>query len=117
MIKKLKITVLGETYDVTVEEVGDTESAPVEVASKDMTKPPLYADPKPVIEVKAPISGAICEIPVKVGDDVKSGDCLCIIEVMKMKNTIPAPKDGVVTGIFVRTGTTVEADTLLLTME
>ncbi len=117
MIKKLKITVLGETYDVTVEEVDENESTPVETSVKEQIKAPLFSESKPVIDIKSPISGAVCEIPVKVGDEVKSGDCLCVIEVMKMKNTIPAPKDGIVTGVFVRAGTTVETDTLLLTME
>lgn len=118
MIKKLKITVLGETYDVTVEEVESTADDSVEtVSGEPSVKPPLFADPVPTIEVKSPISGAVCEIPVKVGDEVKNGDCVCVIEVMKMKNTIPAPKDGVITGVFVRAGMAIEADTLLITME
>ncbi len=117
MIKKLKITVLGETYDVTVEEVEETRDTPIEAAAEIMKPAPIYADPKPVTEVRSPISGVVSGVAVKVGDEVKNGDCLCTIEVMKMANTIPAPLDGVVTAVLVKAGDTVETETVLITME
>jgi len=119
MIKKLKITVLGETYDVTVEDVSDPAEAPVEApVSPDAAKPaPIYSETKPVIEVKSQLSGVISAIAVNIGDEVSSGDGLCTIEMLKMQNTIPSPIDGVVTGILVRVGDSVEPDALLITLE
>ncbi len=118
MIKKLKITVLGVAYDVTVEEVDETRDAPAEAAVTEIAKPaPIYAEPKSVTEVRSPISGTVSAVSVKVGDEVKNGDSLCSIEVMKMENTIPAPLDGVVTAVLIKAGDTVEAGTVLITLE
>ena len=118
MIKKLKITVLGETYDVTVEEIIDPSEVPTEAPAAEPAKAtPVYADPKPVTEVKSPISGVVSSINVKVGDTVTNGDALCTVDVLKMENMIPSPIDGVVTGILVNTGDSVEPDTVLITLE
>ncbi|MBA7673076.1 Glutaconyl-CoA decarboxylase subunit gamma [subsurface metagenome] len=51
--------------------------------------------------VEVPITGKIISINVKVGDNVKEGDTLCLIESMKMENPILAPVDGTVTEIKV----------------
>ena len=119
MIRKLKITVLGETYDVTVEDVSDPADTPAESSvGSDAAKPaPIYAEPKPVIEVKSQLSGIVSGIAVNVGDEVHSGDGLCTIEMLKMQNTIPSPIDGVVTGLLVGVGDSVEPGALLITLE
>ena len=46
--------------------------------------------------VEVPITGKIISVNVKVGDEVKEGDVLCILESMKMENPILAPVDGTV---------------------
>jgi biotin carboxyl carrier protein len=51
--------------------------------------------------VVVPISGKIIEVNVKVGDAVKEGDVLCILESMKMENPILAPVDGTITEVGV----------------
>ena len=119
MIKKLKITVLGKTYEVLVEEMEDGTNIPSSTITpiKETVKTPLYAEPKPVTEVNAPVSGTISDIAVHVGDEVHSGDRLCTIEAMKMQNAIPSPIDGVVTQILVRVGDNVEGGDVLITME
>ena len=51
--------------------------------------------------VEVPITGKIISVNVKVGDAVKEGDVLCLLESMKMENPILAPVDGTVTQIGV----------------
>ena len=46
--------------------------------------------------VEVPITGKIISVNVKVGDEVKEGDTLCLLESMKMENPILAPVDGTV---------------------
>jgi biotin carboxyl carrier protein len=50
--------------------------------------------PQEIIEV--PITGKIISVNVKVGDAVKEGDTLCMLESMKMENPILAPVDGTI---------------------
>ncbi|GAI61428.1 unnamed protein product [marine sediment metagenome] len=52
-----------------------------------------------VIEV--PITGKIISVNVEIGDEVKEGDTLCLLESMKMENPILAPVEGTVTKIGV----------------
>ncbi len=54
--------------------------------------------------VRAPMPGTIVSVNVKVGDAVKSGDVLLILESMKIKNEITAPQDGTVSELFVAEG-------------
>ena len=57
----------------------------------------------------------ILDVKVKVGDTVKAGTVLCVLEAMKMENEIPAPKDGKVAQVVVTKGATVGAgDTLVV---
>lgn len=54
--------------------------------------------------VKSPLPGTVMGFTVNVGDTVKSGDTVCILEAMKMENDIHSTKDGVVKEILVRVG-------------
>ena len=67
--------------------------------------------------VKAPLPGVITEIKVAVGDKVKTGDTLLLLEAMKMANNIDAECDGTVTAILVKTGESVMEDTPLVVVE
>jgi biotin carboxyl carrier protein len=51
--------------------------------------------------VEVPITGKIVSVNVKVGDEVKEGDVLCMLESMKMENPILAPVDGTITEVGV----------------
>ena len=51
--------------------------------------------------VEVPITGKVISIDVKVGDTVKEGDVICMLESMKMENPILAPVDGTITEIGV----------------
>jgi biotin carboxyl carrier protein len=50
-------------------------------------------------KVEVPITGKILSIDVKVGDTVKEGDVICVLESMKMENPLLSPVDGTVTEI------------------
>lgn len=63
--------------------------------------------------VLAPIAGRIVALKVAVGQKVSRGECVCILEAMKMANMVTAPKDGVVKEIRVSEGAVVNKDDVL----
>ena len=60
--------------------------------------------------------GTILEIKVSVGQSVKKGDVICVLEAMKMENDIPAPCDGVVVSVNVTKGATVAANDVIVSL-
>lgn len=64
----------------------------------------------------APMPGLIVRYEVKVGDVVKAGDTIVILEAMKMENNLPAPTDGTITSIDAKDGATVAKGDLLATL-
>ena len=66
--------------------------------------------------LKAPLPGVIKDIKVAVGDQVKEGQVVLILEAMKMENEINAECDGTITAIFVNKGASVLEGTVLLTI-
>jgi acetyl-CoA/propionyl-CoA carboxylase biotin carboxyl carrier protein len=56
--------------------------------------------------ITVPMQGTIIQMLVELGDTVKAGDVLCVLEAMKMENPIRAPKDGTVSEIRARVGDT-----------
>lgn len=67
--------------------------------------------------VNAPMPGVILDIKVSVGDSVKKGDVLLILEAMKMENEIVAPTDGTVASINVSKGASVNAGDVLVSLK
>lgn len=68
------------------------------------------------IPVKAPLPGIILKIIVKVGDVVKEGDTLLVMEAMKMENNIQSEKSGTISDIKINEGDTVLQDDILIEM-
>ena len=68
----------------------------------------------PGTQVKSPLPGTVLKVNVAVGDAVKAGDVLMIIEAMKMENEIAAPSDGTVKQIAKEKGATVVTGDVLL---
>ena len=68
-------------------------------------------------EVRAPMPGRIVTVPVSVGESVKSGQALIVIEAMKMQNELLASAAGRVAEVHVRSGDTVERGAVLLRLE
>ena len=123
-MKKYNITVNGTTYEVVVEEAGSVASAPVFTApAAPVAAPAAPAAPKaaPAVggganKVNAPMPGTILDVKVSVGQSVKKGDVICVLEAMKMENDIPAPCDGVVASVNVQKGASVAANDVLATL-
>jgi len=67
--------------------------------------------------IKAPLPGVVLNIPVKVGDAVKAGDTVLVLEAMKMENAVLSDRDGKVASISVNNGDSVLEGTVLLTIE
>ena len=67
-------------------------------------------------KVTAPMPGTILDVKVSVGQSVKKGDVICVLEAMKMENDIPAPCDGVVASINVQKGASVAANDVIATL-
>jgi biotin carboxyl carrier protein len=68
---------------------------------------------KAVDAVKAPIPGVIASISVQPGDEVQTGQELCVLEAMKMKNSIRSPRPGRISGVKVTPGQAVNHHDLL----
>ena len=66
--------------------------------------------------VEAPMPGKILDIKVKVGDAVSYGQCVIVMEAMKMETEIVAPAAGTVAAINVSTGESVETGAVLVTL-
>ncbi|MFA4838573.1 MAG: biotin/lipoyl-containing protein [Candidatus Neomarinimicrobiota bacterium] len=97
------------------EVIGDTDAA-TKVAGG--APEPTLHKPKTIVNatnVLAPLPGLIQKILVKEGDSVRAGQCVLIMEAMKMENEIQSGKDGIVKGISVKTGDSVnEGDVLII---
>lgn len=121
-MKRYNITVNGKAYDVAVEEVGGSAAA-APVADAPVAAAPAAAAPAapapaaaPVADgtkVTAPMPGTILDIKVAVGDTVKSGQAICVLEAMKMENDVNAPCDGKVLSINTTKGSAVETGAVL----
>lgn len=92
---------------------GQTNPGPVApVASKPAPKPAVPSHPD---AIKSPLPGTVISVNVKVGDAVKTGDKVGVLESMKMENDLRSSKDGVVKQILVSAGDTVqEGDDLMI---
>lgn len=121
-MKNYTITVNGNVYDVTVEEKG---AGAVPVAAPRAAAPAAApkAAPAPAkaagagsIEVKAGAAGKVFKIEASVGQKVKKGDAVVIIEAMKMEIPVVAPEDGTVASIDVAVGDAVESGAVLATL-
>ena len=57
--------------------------------------------------------GTILNVKVSVGQSVKKGDVICVLEAMKMENDIPAPCDGVIASVNTSKGASVNSGDVL----
>ena len=91
-------------------------AAPAAAATAATVQQPAAAPAGAGRNICAPLPGTIIDIKVKVGDQVKEGDTLLILEAMKMQNNIEAEVSGQVTAILVKPGDSVMEGTALVTI-
>ncbi|MCI9143723.1 MAG: acetyl-CoA carboxylase biotin carboxyl carrier protein subunit [Lachnospiraceae bacterium] len=124
-MKNYTITVNGNVYDVVVEE--GTSGAPVAAkapaapkaapkAAPAAAKAPAASGAAGSIKIEAGAAGKVFKLEKKVGDAVKKGDAVVIIEAMKMEIPVVAPEDGTVASVDVAVGDAVEAGAVLATL-
>lgn len=128
MLRKFKIKVDGQEYQVEMEEIGAVAApapvAPVaapaapavEAAPAPAPAAPVVATPAGADAMPSPMPGNILRILVNVGDTVTENQPLMILEAMKMENEIVAAKAGVVAGIHVKEGQVVNPGDALITI-
>ena len=104
-MKSYTITVNGNVYDVTVEENGSV-SAPAAAPAGGAGS----------VKIEAGAAGKVFKIEASVGQAVKKGDAVLVLEIMKMETPVVAPQDGTVASINVNVGDMVEAGALLATL-
>lgn len=120
------VEVNGTPYHVEIDKAPDKKVAKVEkvksAAEAPRTETGEKVVAKPVIAskaaaVKSPLPGTIMSFSVKIGDQVKSGDTVCVLEAMKMENDIHTIKGGVVKEILCKVGDAVLEGTDLMIIE
>ena len=107
-MKNYTITVNGNVYEVTVEE-GFTGAASAPKAA-------APAGGAGSVKIEAGAAGKVFKIEASVGQAVKKGDAVLVLEIMKMETPVVAPQDGTVASINVNVGDMVEAGALLATL-
>ncbi|MCI7107012.1 MAG: acetyl-CoA carboxylase biotin carboxyl carrier protein subunit [Lachnospiraceae bacterium] len=118
-MKNYTITVNGNVYDVTVEETGSTPSvaAPKRAAAAAPAAAKSAASAGAgSVKIEAGAAGKVFKIEKNVGDSVKKGDTVLVLEIMKMETPVVAPEDGTVASVDVAVGDAVESGALLATL-
>ena len=145
MKKEYKYTINGNQYEVTIGDIegtvatvnvnGEEYKVEWEPEAEPEKKKPVLGKPAAASEasaseesasnanvntnnaVKAPLPGIITSIEVAVGEEVKAGDTLLVLEAMKMANNIESEKDGKIAAILVKPGQSVMEDDPLVVIE
>ncbi len=124
-MKTFRVKVNGKEYEVEIEEIG----AGVEVPRSTPSAPPaasksaIAATPRTAAamaqntaggKITAPMPGTVLRTYCSVGQSIKKGDTLLVLEAMKMENEIHSPADGKVEEIKISKGQSVDAGDLLV---
>ena len=125
---RAKVVVNSVEYDVELVSIGRKKVTGADMAPKPLPPPVAATIPMPSKApaphrhvpmaasqsgIVAPMPGAILQVRVKVGESVKAGQVLLVMEAMKMESPVPAPFDGTVIKIAVREGDNVGEGDLL----
>jgi pyruvate carboxylase subunit B len=135
-LRSFNVFVEGQYYEVEVESSGGApmitgitpQAAPAPRPAAPAAAPrPAPAAPKPAavaapaaalaagdVPLRAPMPGMIISYNVKVGDKVNTGDIVCVLEAMKMQNSLTSPAGGTVTAINFEPGASVAKDAVIL---
>ena len=118
------VEVNGTPYLVEMEKVVKTVAKPVVKARPTTPAAPTTKLNRPSAAaaagagtIKSPLPGVILNVKVNVGDTVKKGDTIMILEAMKMENAIKADRDGKIASISVKQGESVLEGAALVTIE
>lgn len=119
------VTVNGVPFEVELKKALKPTTRPIQQVTAPVQKPaqaPAQAPAAPAAapgtgtKIEAPLPGTITDVKVNVGDKVKKGDTIVILEAMKMQNNIEAENDGEITSVLVKQGDSVMEGTVLATI-
>ena len=119
------VSVNGTSYQVELEDAPAVPVQAVPVQTSVITPAPAPAQaapaPKPAASgagkpVTSPLPGVIIAVKVNVGDSVKAGQEVAVLEAMKMENSIEAVQDGTVTAIHVAKGDSILEGAAIVTI-
>lgn len=112
LLEEKRAVVEGKPYSVEVSGIRVTAAPPPSPTPSRAAGPaPAAASAGAVLAI---MPGKITRILVQVGQRVRAGDPVCVLEAMKMENELQAKQDGVVKAIYVRPGDDVEKDRVLV---
>jgi len=103
--KNFLISINNNQYKINVKDRYDELLKSLGMESNGATK---------IVDIKAPMPGIVLEVSVKVGQEVKKGDKLIVLEAMKMENILKSPSDGIVKACTVKKGASVEKNQVLI---
>ena len=123
--RPITVMVDGEYYQVEVEEEEVTGATPVTMSeSAPSEQAPLQRPVRPSTRstatgntITAPLPGDVVDILVHSGESITTGQAVCVVEAMKMKNTIRSPRDGLVASVEVAKGEAVQFGDVLINFE
>lgn len=115
----INLEVNGTSYSVKMkEEIAVSKTPTLVRAASQRPAEPLKVNPSSQkTKILSPLPGSVFALNVKVGDTIKEGDSLLILEAMKMENDISAEKGGVISAIHVTVGQHVLQNDLLIEFE
>ena len=115
-MKIYKIKVNGKAYRVELEAIEEIasakqEAAPVEKPAPVSAAPVTSGEGQPVV---SPIQGTVVKVLVKVGDKVKKGQAVAVVEAMKLENEVVSSLDGEVVAVVASKGSNVASGDALI---
>lgn len=115
----INLEVNGTNYAVVMkEDIKKTKTPTLVRAASKRPAEPLKVNPKSSkAKIVAPIPGVVLSIDVKVGDTLKVGDRMLVLEAMKMENNIVCEKAGTITAINISAGQQVLQDEVMIELE
>ncbi|MDE7412216.1 MAG: acetyl-CoA carboxylase biotin carboxyl carrier protein subunit [Muribaculaceae bacterium] len=122
---EVKVEVNGVPYKVELDKAAPQKpalsqsgkTAGISGAVTTSTPAPKPVTPSSASAVKSPLPGTIMSFAVKVGDTVKSGDTVCVLEAMKMENDVKTINGGTVKQILVNVGDAILEGTDIMIIE
>ncbi len=116
---KIELEVNGTSYSVKMkEEIKKTKTPTLVRAASKRPSEPLKVNPSSSkTKIVAPIPGVVLSLDVKVGDTIKVGDRLLVLEAMKMENNIVSEKAGTITAVNVSVGQQVLQNETMIELE
>ena len=114
-MKRLRISIEGKSYDVAVEVLDEGLITRALLASAPVTAKMAPVGTEAAI-VTSPLAAVVVSINVAIGDVVKEGQSVIMLEAMKMNTIVSAPSAGTVSAIHVSASDAVEEGQAMVTL-